>query len=297
MKKVLVLLSTYNGEKYLCEQIDSLLNQKEVDIQILARDDGSSDGTIKILEDYRKQGLLQWYTNGHKNVQNSFLDLCKHANPADFYAFCDQDDVWDEDKLIIAVKALDQKAKNIPLLYYCGQRLVDENLNLLSIHKVSNSRSPHTNFLISNVAGCTMVFNRFLLEMVNKYEPCFVLMHDSWVFKVCLAVGGDFVVDPEAHISYRQHRNNVVGLRGGILSKFRQVERYINTFKIQKQVQCLYDNYANDMIPEYKLLSVTICNYNKSFSNWIHFLFNREFDFKNLSLNVLVRLKILIRRL
>ena len=297
MKKVLVLLSTYNGEKYLCEQIDSLLNQKDVEIGILVRDDGSSDDTINILEDYKKRGVLQWYSNGHKNVQKSFLDLCKHAYQADYYAFCDQDDVWDDDKLIIAVKALEKRTKNIPLLYYCGQRLVDENLNLLSIHRVSNSRSPHTNFLISNVAGCTMVFNRILLEIVKMSEPNFILMHDSWIFKVCLALGGDYVVDSEPHISYRQHGNNTVGLKGGIMNKFHQMLRYLNAFKIQKQVQCLYDNYANEMVPEYKLLSGTICNYNKSFSNWIRFLFNKEFDFKSLSLNIVVRLKILLKRL
>lgn len=297
MYKIGVLMATYNGAKYLREQIDSLLRQKGVNIEILVRDDGSKDDTLQILEEYKAKGLLNWYQNGHKNVQKGFLDLCKNAPMADFYAFCDQDDVWDDDKLLIAVNALSHKPQDKPSLYYCGQRLVDENLNLLSVHKVSDKRSPHTNFLISNIAGCTTVFNKTLLNAINSCNPDFILMHDSWVFKVCIALGGNYVVDPEPHLNYRQHGNNTVGLKGGVKSKLRQLIRYIKVFKIQKQIQNLYSHYSSEMTPEYQKLSTTICNYDKSFTNWFQLLVSKDFDFKNPFLNLTVRLKILLRKL
>lgn len=290
-------MATYNGAKYLREQIDSLLRQKDVEAKILVRDDGSSDSTTTILDEYQDKGLLQWYANGHKNVQKGFLDLCKHALEADYYAFCDQDDVWDEDKLSVAVNDLQQKDNTIPQLYYCGQKLVDENLNLLSVHRVSDKRSAHTNYLISNVAGCTMVFNKALLMAVNSCDPEFVLMHDSWVFKVCLALGGEYTVDPEAHINYRQHGGNTVGLKGGLKSKFHQMKRYITVFKIQRQLQCLLENYGQRMSPEYRSLTEKICNYDKSLSNWWELLTSKDFDFKNASLNLTVKLKIFLRKL
>lgn len=290
-------MATYNGAKYLQEQIESLLGQKGVVINILVRDDGSNDETLQILDEYQQKGLLSWYSNGHKGVQKGFLDLCKHAPNADFYAFCDQDDVWDNNKLLVATDALSQKNGKKPLLYYCGQRLVDENLNLISIHKVSDKRSDHTNFLISNMAGCTAVFNKKLLDAINSRSPDFVLMHDSWIFKVCLALGGDYIVDPEPHINYRQHGNNSVGLRNNIKGNFLQMLRYIKVFEIQRQTQNLYDNYSDRMMPEYRELSEWICNYNKSFSKWFRLLISNEFDFKSPALNIILKLKILLRKL
>lgn len=294
---VTVVLATYNGEKYLREQLDSLLRQKGVQVKILARDDGSSDGTTAILTEYKEKGLLEWYTGEHINVQKGYLNLLKNAPDSDYYAFCDQDDVWDDDKLLIAVAELENLPADKPSIYYCGQRLVDENLKLISTHKISADRNPHTNFLISNVAGCTAVFNKVLLDAVNSAEPDFILMHDSWIFKVCLALGGSYVADPSAHISYRQHGNNVAGLDGGLKGRIHQVKRYINVFEIKKQVENLCECYGDKMIPEYKKLAQEICEYDETMSNWLKMLSNKEFDFRSGSLNMTVKLKIFLKRL
>lgn len=294
---VTVVLAAYNGEKYLRQQIDSLLRQEGVQLKILVRDDGSTDGTISILEEYKTKGQLEWYTGEHLNVQKGYLNLLKNAPESEYYAFCDQDDVWDYDKLLIAVTELENLPKGKPSMYYCGQRLVDENLKLLSTHKISADRSPHANFLISNVAGCTTVFNRVLLDAVNSVEPEFILMHDSWVFKVCLALGGSYIADPSAHIDYRQHGGNVAGLNGGLKGKIHQVKRYINVFEIKEQVESLCECYGDRMIPEYKKLAKEICEYDESVGNWIKLLGTKEFDFKSSSLNGIVKLKILLRKL
>ena len=294
---VTVLLAAYNGEKYLKEQLDSLIAQKGVNVSILVRDDGSKDRTAQILDDYQERGLLKWYTGEHLNVQKGYLDLLKNAPESDYYAFCDQDDVWDDNKLLIAVTELDNMDNDKPLMYYCGQRLVDEKLNLLSVHTISADRSPHTNFLISNVAGCTAVFNKKLVDAVNSAEPEFILMHDSWLFKICLALGGDYYADSSAHISYRQHGGNVAGLNSGVKGKMRQVKRYLDVFEIQKQCRNLLMCYGDRMTPEYKTLTEEICSYDESAGNWMKLLGSREFDFRSTSLNGVVKLKIFLKKL
>lgn len=294
---VTVVLATYNGEKYLREQLDSLLRQKGVSIKILVRDDGSTDHTHKILDEYQSKGLLKWYTGEHLNVQKGYLDLLKNAPRSDYYAFCDQDDVWDNDKLLVAVTELDEMSSDKPAMYYCGQRLVDENLKLITIHKIASERSPHTNFLISNVAGCTAVFNRCLVEAVNSADPEFILMHDSWLFKICLALGGNYFADSGAHINYRQHGSNVVGLNNGIKGKIKQAQRYIDVFEIKRQCQSLLQCYGNRMTPEYRKLTEDIVNYDKSLGNWLKLLGSKDFDFKSTSLNSIVKIKIVLRKL
>lgn len=294
---VTVVLATYNGERYLREQLDSLLRQKGVSVKIFVRDDGSTDHTHEILDEYQSKALLKWYTGEHLNVQNGYLDLLKNAPRSDYYAFCDQDDVWDDDKLLIAVTELDEMSAEKPAMYYCGQRLVNENLKLISTHKIASDRSPHTNFLISNVAGCTAVFNQCLVDAVNGAEPNFILMHDSWLFKVCLALGGNYYADSTAHINYRQHGNNVAGLNNGVKGKMKQVQRYLNVFEIKKQCQSLLQCYGEKMTPEYRKLTEEIIYYDQSVGNWMKFLKSKDFDFKSTSLNCIVKLKILLKKM
>ncbi len=291
---VTVVMASYNGGKFISEQLNSLLRQKGVDINILVRDDGSTDNTIEILEEYsRKYSNVKYYIGEHLNVQKGFLDLLKKSKNTEYYAFCDQDDVWDDDKLLVAISKLEKMDKNTPNLYYCGQRLVDSNLKFISNHYIDNKRSDYTNFLISNVAGCTAVFNKKLRDMVNKKQPDFILMHDSWIFKICLATGGTYYADSEPHISYRQHGNNTVGLNKGIKSKLKQMKRYINDFKIKKQVNELYNLYGNEMTADYKKFSLDIINYDKSIRSRLNLLKKYAIDFNNKSLNITVMIKII----
>ncbi len=294
---VTVVMATYNGEKYLREQLESVLNQKGVLINILVRDDGSTDKTTEILEEYQRNQKIKWYTGEHLNVQKGYLDLLRNAADTEYYAFCDQDDVWDDDKLLIAITELENLPKDKPALYYCGQRLVDENLKIISVHNINTTRNDYTNFLISNIAGCTAVFNKKLLEVVNSKKPKFILMHDSWIFKVCVAIGGNYYADTSAHINYRQHGDNVTGISNSIKGRFRQIKRYIFTFEIKKQLENLYENYSEEMTEEYRDLTLEICNYNNSLRNWIKFINSKKFDFKNKSLNFIVKLKIFLRKM
>ena len=213
MRSVIVLLSTYNGERYLRQQIDSLLNQKNVSLRILARDDGSNDATMSILKEYAdKHDIFSYYQGENCGPAKSFLDLISKAEKADYYALCDQDDVWDSDKLYSAILKVDKLEEAKPNLYYSNLRIVDENLKFYRLsHSIDFYNDNKYSALTENLCtGCTAVFNYRAKTMISKKLPDYCSMHDTWIYMVC-KIFGKTVYDEKAHISYRQHGNNVVG--------------------------------------------------------------------------------------
>lgn len=208
MYRCLVLLSTYNGEKYLSELLDSVMAQKDVLIDVLARDDGSKDKTVEIL---KKNDRVQVYTGENLKPAKSFLDLILKADASyDYYALCDQDDVWKPDKVISAIEHI--KDSNKPTLYSSAVEVVDRDLNFIRKSFTDNSfKDPLYDILTYGTPGCTFVFNKALMQKLKEYKPTTISMHDSWISFVCLAVNGLFYSDHEAYILYRQHDANVLG--------------------------------------------------------------------------------------
>lgn len=297
MKRILVLMATYNGEKYLREQLDSVFNQDGVAVSILVRDDGSSDNTCSILEEYSKEHRLTWYADQHLNVAKGYFALMQKAVGTDFeyFAFCDQDDVWDKNKLSIAINSISEIKG--PALYYCGQRLVDGDLNFIAEHELNRERSLTTRFILSDFAGCTGVFNRKLLNDVVSYTPDYMLMHDTWILKVCLALGGTVIVDPKAHMSYRQHGGNTVGLGRSLPAYLKQVHQYLEEYKVEPQMRELLKGYNDRIIPEYKKIANACCSY-KTDRKARNFLLDKDnIDFYAKGLNLTYRLKVTMNKL
>ena len=135
MYKVAVLMSTYNGEKYLREQIDSILAQEGVDVTLYIRDDGSSDSTIEIINEYlTKTNRIKFYIGENIGVGNSFMQLVYDCpEDYDYYAFSDQDDIWLTEKMQVAVDSL--KEYSNPFLYCSNQILVDKNGKIIGLMK------------------------------------------------------------------------------------------------------------------------------------------------------------------
>lgn len=211
MYKVVVLLSTYNGEKYLEQQIDSILAQTEQNLFIVARDDGSTDRTLEILESYAAGDRLRWYDGKNLGPEKSFLDLLRNSDEAEYYAFCDQDDYWHPDKLEAAVRTLEAEQPDQPLLYFSKKRLVDGDLQPLAKEDTYVRTVSYGCSLINGVAfGCTMVFNRAVKELFMDFTPHSKYMHDVLLYRAVAALG-TVVYDPVPHIDYRQHGGNVVG--------------------------------------------------------------------------------------
>lgn len=263
MERVQILMSTYNGEKYLKEQIESVITQENVDVSILVRDDGSTDGTISILDKYKKKEILDYYTGENLRPARSFMNLVMNSPESDYYAFCDQDDVWLQGKLERAVKVL--KKETGPALYYHGMNLVDVNLHKYGYYfrKEEYARSLVYSCLFGDeIAGCTMVFNRQLLSEIKRYNPKFITMHDGWVHRVCLCVGGKVIGDQTPYINYRQHQNNVVGMgKRGLRKQFDAIRRKENKFsRLAKEMTKGYGNCIKkndldflDILAEYKI--------------------------------------------
>ena len=237
---VQVLISTYNGEKYLREQIDSILGQTYRDIRILIRDDGSQDGTLLILEEYKKRyANVDYYAGENLGVQKSFYDLFSRvAEDVQYIATCDQDDVWYPDKIETAVNRLEDIAE--PALYCCRTQLTDANL--VPLEDTIRNYVPRLSFgnaLIENVCtGCTMVINRALYQKVRGKWPQKSLIHDWWFYQIAMCFGR-VVYDDVPHVFYRQHGNNAIGLDHNRLALMkRQVQslkRFRGTYTAQVQ--------------------------------------------------------------
>lgn len=223
MRKIQILMSVYNGEKYLETQIKSILSQdcerKNIaKVTLLIRDDGSSDNTHEILNKYSKlyPDSIRWYKGENIGVINSFFDLVEHSDEVDYYAFSDQDDYWLPDKLSEGVKKVvkreDMTTSEEPILYGCRPKLVDVNLNeIKSGIKIPVVQTGFGNALIENViTGCTAIINNKLKKIIMNYLPKYTVMHDWW-FYIVATYCGHVIYDENSYILYRQHGNNVLG--------------------------------------------------------------------------------------
>ena len=279
MSTVTVLLSTYNGEKFLKEQIDSLLNQKGVDVKILVRDDGSKDSTISILKTYKDENKLNFYGSENIGVVSSFMDLIINAPDSDYYAFCDQDDFWLENKLAVAVKKL-ESIKNPISLYCSANTLVNEKLELLSNNNDRIKRITYGGLLLKCCSiGCTYVFSKEALNYVrNNAINRNAMMHDAWVLRVIASVG-EVVYDSHSYILYRQHGNNVVGSTNSKIKKWKGRFKRFFTFKNRQRgnmILELYNMCFKDMTDVKKIcLLEEFYNRNK-ISNRIKICFNKD---------------------
>lgn len=299
MKKITILLATYNGEKYLEEQLKSLILQKNVILNILVRDDGSTDGTLDILRQWERNDQFAWYSGTHVGVQKGYYDLMKKAREyeSDFFAFCDQDDRWDSDKLEIAVKELDKFPDTVPALYYSGQRLAGENLFFISDHRLNENRDKISRYVITDIAGCTAVFNCRLLYKVLEYEPQYMLMHDSWLYRVCVSIGGNVKIDSQSHMDYRQHSKNTFGMGIGIVGKVIHGIHYLTKLSMEKEIREVKKGYYDQMTPEFKKLTDEVCGY-KKYARLKKILLNRQYiNFCNWGLNLAYKIKILLNKL
>lgn len=223
--KVAVLLSTYNSAKYLRSQVDSILNQSYSEFELYIRDDGSSDETLHIVTDYiQRDSRVFLFDSDGLNLRSagSFLRLLAEVD-ADYYLFCDHDDVWLPTKLelsLLSLKTGIDQDDSLPALVATDLAVVDQDLNLISNSFASYSGiypqllQTYSALAATNyITGCTAAFNRALRDKALNYSIDCVEMHDHWLALVCLNEGGKIRYLPVPTIMYRQHGSNVVGAK------------------------------------------------------------------------------------
>lgn len=217
--KVNILLSTYNGEKYLALQLESLLKQTYQNITIYVRDDGSKDNTMSILKYYcqRKSEdslpeivLIGNGDNSNIGYMESFWTLLRESGPADYYAFCDQDDFWLPQKVELGVRALEEEHNNnLPLLYFSSFIYCDENMNFNYNSKIVNTPVLFRDVMFYTPAfGFTILINGALRDIALSASSLKNIPHDGWCQKIAAAMG-KIIYDPAQTAKYRRHSSAV----------------------------------------------------------------------------------------
>jgi hypothetical protein len=215
---VAILLSTFNGAKYLGDQLSSFTAQTHKDWRLYWRDDGSSDDSAAVMEAFASgagQGrCLRLDGSGHLGAAASFLALLAMAvaGPAAYFAFSDQDDVWTRDKLAHGVAALCARPPQQPALYFCARTLVNERLVPLKYVPPPGRTPGFPAALTQNVApGCCMVVNRAAAELVGRCPVAEGTWHDWWAYIVVAASDGVIIAGESPDVLYRQHGGNLIG--------------------------------------------------------------------------------------
>ncbi len=212
MDTVEVLLSTYNGEEFLCELMDSLVRQDFSCVRVLARDDGSTDRTLGILSKYSDSIDLRVVRGCHVGLPDAFFSLLDlSSDEAAFFAFADQDDVWRTEKLSRAISHLRTLPLDGPAMYCSAETLADKDLHVFGQRSSPPRRLAFENALVQNVAqGCTIVINRSARDLLLLGNPQDAGMHDWWVYLVVSALGV-VAFDPWPSLLHRQHGGSVAG--------------------------------------------------------------------------------------
>lgn len=253
---VAILLCTYNGERYLAAQLDSIAAQTHQAWVVWVSDDGSQDNTLSLLTEYRAKWTNKrlFITQGpRQGFVANFLSLaCNPAIQADYYAFCDQDDVWEADKLQRALQHLQRTAAGHPALYGCRTRLVDQQAQPLGLSPLFSRPPCFRHALTQNFAsGNTMVFNHAAMTLLRYAgKQVQVVAHDWWLYLLVTGAGGTVVYDSEPCLQYRQHEANLVGMKTHWLTRLLRLrtvrEVWQGTFRAgnERQLQALTQQAA-----------------------------------------------------
>ena len=300
--KLAVLMATYNGEKYLQAQIESILQQAvDIPFDLIVRDDGSTDGTIQILESYRTKGALTYYTGENLGAARSFIHLLRDNPGYDYYAYADQDDVWNPGKLNKGLLAVAEETG--PAVYCTNAALVDEQLQ--SLGRNTHREVPTYNLisvlcLACCAQGCTSVFNNALAKVIQEHDvPDVFIMHDSLVTCLCALIDGKIIYDHEPSMQYRMHGSNVFGMVTAKQSLSRVIKSRIKEITTKPKVSMytqahnILRTYADVISKQNQDLLKTVIRSEKSLRARLRLVFDKELKHDTLNKTVTKKLQIL----
>ena len=266
-------MSTYNGEKYLREQIDSILDQRGIgNMLLLIHDDGSTDRTVSIIREYEKKTPSVHLLDGkHIGYPKCFEHLWRNSPKAEFYAFSDQDDVWLPEKLSRAITQLRQRSQDERLLYCAQREIVGPDLEPLGVEEVKPQKGIMINFLFPNAAGgSAMVFNENMRQFLCKGHLENGQYHDSWIYKLT-DLCGTFIYDEHKVILYRQHGEQTVGYAPDFFGRLTRLGRRILSGQKKRKMDATYQevivkDYREDLSEEQLQLLETMVRAKNSWS-------------------------------
>ena len=249
MAEVDILMSTFNGERFLKEQLISIAAQSCGDWNLIVRDDASSDQTVNILNDFSKS-LPKGKITIHRASENigpaaSYTELLTYSS-SPYIMFADQDDVWLPEKILTLKNAMSslekQYGENTPLAVFSDMKVVDDNLHVLGTSFFDYNKLPVSLqnlsqiFFINNIPACSMLVNRALVDFAMPF-PKESIMHDWWL-NLCVNVSGESIFVPQPLFLYRLHSQNFYGTGQSRLKKYWQIKKYRTNFN--KMIRQLY---------------------------------------------------------
>lgn len=232
---VAILLCIFQGKKYLAEQLESIANQTHRNWRIYISDDGDCTESRQIIKEFKSRyecGRIIFLSGPKCGFAANFLSLLvKSGDSADYYAFADQDDIWESKKISSAINMLKSEPENIPVLYCGRSRLVDENNEPIGFSTLFTKQPSFKNALMQTIGGGnTMVMNKSLRNLVAEITDIEAVSHDWWVYLVVSGCGGKIFYDEVPYIRYRQHSHNLVGSNVTIYGKLKRVRMLWNGY-------------------------------------------------------------------
>lgn len=308
-----IILPTYNGEKYLCELLDSLLKQSYENIKIWIRDDKSTDKTTRIITSYKNkyEDIIEVINEEKKNlgVSNNILSILRKVD-GDYFMLCDQDDKWFSNKVAVMLKTIRVREKvnrNRPILVFCDAVVTNDKLKVISnsfikYEGIDIRRVNFSNFLQANIVqGASCIFNKELLNVIRYYRKDSLksgFMYDWWIATLASAFGNVYYVNKPL-MYYRQHNSNVIGakksnsiLKSLILKDEKEINRYkmrnyttVNRGLCQELLRC-YDKYLSDRQKE--IIKIA-CNSSKEVKKFYRLKLYKDYSIKQLLMKAFLK--------
>jgi glycosyltransferase involved in cell wall biosynthesis len=263
---ILILMGTYNGEKYIREQLDSIAAQTHKNWRLVISDDGSTDQTIEIARQWAKEvgeGRVEFRKGPRQGFSKNFLSMACDPNlRADFYAFSDQDDIWRENKLRAALNWLTERGQDTPSLYCARTELISQDGIKCGFSPLIKKSLSFRNALVQNVAGGnTIAFNQSLKNYLERVGVVPAVAHDWWLYQTVTAFAGNIFYDPNPQLLYRQHSAALIGAKNTLSKKLRSLKMALmGRFKehTDQNIVCLLRAYEQ-FHPENKRLFDSFC--------------------------------------
>ena len=259
LPKVAILLCSYNGQDYLAEQLDSFATQTHTHWEVQVSDDGSKDGTLGVLNAYQADwdaGRLTIHAGPAKGFSANFLSLICNADiEADYFAYADQDDIWEPGKLERAIEWLESVPGHIPALYCARTRLVDAGDREIGLSPLFSRPPAFANALTQNIgSGNTMVINRAARALLLNAGKCVkVVAHDWWTYLAVAGCGGQVFYDAKPTLRYRQHAGNLIGMNSTWGARMRRIRMMLLEGRFRRWNDCniaALHNLRSSLTPE-----------------------------------------------
>jgi glycosyltransferase involved in cell wall biosynthesis len=285
-------MSVFNGEKYVAEQIDSILCQESVNVKLWVRDDGSTDSTASLIsEKYANDDRVFIQKGKNLGACKSFIEAVFSCNfVGDYYGFSDADDVWVTDKIKHSIDQLKKDGSDIPVAVSTRLQIVDEFLAPIGYTKIPRKGLIFKNAIVETVAsGASILMNEQAFKLVRSVRPSHAVMHDAWVYLVISAFG-KFIYSEYPTIKYRQHGSNVFGasrsLKKKIASRFSRLSS-VSPFRVQAEdfMHC----FGKSLSKENYVILDKYCNHHRSFQRRVMFALNPTVSFQSAKASIYLR--------